>query len=334
MKILRANIWWNVVVPQVLGWIYFCLLIGDSEYHHRWYQILCFLIPLITTAAFGYLLNDYCDIESDKKAGKKNLLATVSPLVRTILVLVFFSVAVVSWFVIKKGILINVLYALQLIALIIYSVKPFRLKERALLGVLCDSFYGHINPALITLTFFLSGETQQPVLISLLAFITVVTCIKGIRNILLHQIDDRKKDAKAGLNTFVVKHGGLFTLYYINTLLYFEIFFLLLLIAHISYLLPPFILSLLLFSIITYLKFSGWKLSYLPKRQLKFKFLFFLNDYYERWMPVFFLLILCVHQPLFLILLLLHLVLFPSFITKLWSDIETIQQNFKTEEDY
>ena len=37
---------------------------------------------------------------------------------------------------------------------------------------------------------------------------------------------------------------------------------------------------------------------------------------------------------LFLILLLLHLVLFPSFITKLWSDIKTIQQNFKTEEDY
>lgn len=334
IKTLRTHIWWKAVVPQAMGWVYFGWLMGYTENHDKWFQTLWFLVSLLSTAAFGYLFNDWCDIESDKKAGKENLLSSWPPAMQIVFLLLLAIAALGSWYMLDKGWMVNALYALQILSLLAYSLKPIRLKERALLGVLCDAFYGHVNPALITLTFFLDAETRSPVLILLLSLVAIVSAIKGVRNILLHQIDDRKKDQRSGVNTFVVKNGALFALTYINNFLKSEILFLVLLVGVISYLFPPFVLSLLLFALITYLKFSGWKLSYLPKRQLQFKFLFFLNNYFEEYLPLFVLIILCVHQPWLSFLLPLHLILFPAFLRHLWRDIKTIRLNFETEHDY
>ncbi|HLP52750.1 MAG TPA: UbiA family prenyltransferase [Chitinophagales bacterium] len=336
LKIIRFNSWWMVIPPQVLGWIYFCLLVTHGTLQAEWPRILLFFTALVATSSFGYLLNDFFDVASDKVAGKKNALAGFNYWLRLLFVVLPLLLGIGAWVLLKiPGLGANALFALQIVALTVYSAPPLRLKERSAMGIVADAFYGHINPAFIALTAFVPGYSQM-VFIGLLVFALIFVCttLKGLRNILLHQLDDRKKDNKAGTNTFVRKNGALFTLYFINNLLPFEIFFTVALCVAISYIFPPFLLSILIFAVLTYLKFSGWKLPYLPKRQLKFKFLHFLNDYYEGWIPVFFLLLLSVRSADFLILLVLHLVLFPSFVIKLWHDLQTIAQNFKTEDDY
>lgn len=339
MKILRANIWWNAIVPQVLGWIYFCWLFNGIELFKDIYpsffllRVLCFFISLISISAFGYLLNDWCDVETDAATGKVNHLSNLKPVWRFMVVVTPLIIGCVFWLPVSK--IATALFVLQIIALIAYSVPPVRLKARSFWGVAADAFYGHINPVFITLfafDFFGGDEIRHKILLA--AVLLPAILFKGVRNILLHQLDDRKGDQKASIKTFVVKNGALFTLNFINNLLPFEIFLSILLSLALSFFFPPFFICLLFFSVVTYLKFSGWKLAYLPKRQFKFKFLYFLNDYYEGWLPVFFLILLSVRTPAFLILLLLHLFLFSSFYKQLWKDLKTIRQNFKTEDDY
>ncbi len=334
LKLFRFKRWWSVIPPQVLGWLYFCLLYNKVNVLNYEYGLIYFFVALVSTAAFGYLFNDWCDIESDSLTNKKNSLAAFSKLQQFAIVFFFFIVSILSWYMINKSRWVDFLYILQIISLILYSAKPFRLKERAVAGILCDTFYGHLNPALITLALFLNHGIDCTYGIILLIIVIITATLKGVRNIMLHQIEDRKTDRKAGTNTFVIENGALFTLNIINKVLPFEAFFTFALVAFISLHLPPFFLSLLFFSILTYLKFSGWKLAYLPKRQIKFKFLYFLNDYYEGWMPFFFLLILCSHNPVFLFILILHFILFPTFIIKLRNEFKTIKKNITTEDDY
>ena len=335
MTIFRANTWWNAIVPQVLGWIYFCALLDPTNVTVDRQRVLLFFLSLISISAFGYLLNDFFDLRSDEISGKKNSLYGLNPGLRIVLVLLPLIIGFVSWTLLPSRLGANILFTLQLTALVFYSSPPFRLKEKGKWGIVADAFYGHINPAFIAISTFLLGYSKSGTQgFILLGLLFLCTGLKGIRNILLHQLEDRKKDRMAGIGTFVVKRGALFSLNLVNRLLPLETFFTIALALLISVWFPPFFLSILIFAVLTYLKFSGWKLGYLPKRQLKFKFLYFLNDYYEGWMPVFFLLLLGVRQHEFLFLLALHLILFPSFLIKLWNDLKTIGQNFKTEDDY
>lgn len=335
-RLIRFDNWWNIITPQILGWIYFCMLMRKEDLTSPdWLEMLFFMLGVICIASFGYLLNDYFDIKSDLISGKSNSLQRFNPNVRIVLVLLPLIMGIIFWGILKRGMVTNALYTLQVTSLILYSMPPFRLKEKGFAGVITDSFYGHVNPALFTIsTFELPPDTNLWSKIVLVTLVLIGTTMKGIRNILLHQIDDRKKDLKAFIQTFTIKNGALFTLNIINNLIPLELLTTFCLVVNISLFVPSFFLSFLLFSFVTYLKFSGWKLAYLPQRQLRFKFLFFINDYYEGWMPVFFITILTIRNHPFSFLLISHLILFPTFVVKLWNDIKTIRQNFKTEESY
>jgi 4-hydroxybenzoate polyprenyltransferase len=334
LKVFRFKAWWPIIIPQVLGWIYFCLLIESPPISSIVYKASLFFVSLISISSFGYLFNDYWDQETDSIAGKPNLLIGQKKVVKISLVLVPLLLGVISWWLISANWIANTFFALQVVALVLYSMPPFRFKTRAELGIIADAFYGHVNPILITLAAFSFLNTLKPSNFLLVVVIFICASLKGMRNILLHQLHDRKKDLRSNLQTFVLKNDGMYTLTLINNFLPFEILCTLLMAVVISVYLPPFLLSILLFSVLTYFSFSGWKLSYLPKRQLRFKFLYFLNDYYEEWVPVFFLILLSIREPQFMLLLILHLVLFPSFLIKLWNIPRIVKQNLKTEEDY
>ena len=355
MKLFRTQSWWNTIVPQVLGWIYFPILamvVANWPFDHSWVHgylsvyryIAAYFIPaLIGIAAFGYLFNDWCDIESDAAAGKSNRLAGLSATARLVIVVMPLLVGVGSWMVLNylAGICLipmsfaNALFVAQIIALIMYSAKPFRLKERAELGAIFDAFYGHLNPVLITISIFGVVSRTGYWHFAFIFLLSVVCSVKGIRNILLHQIEDRKKDSSSRINTVVIKYGPWRVINFINNFLFpAEIFFLVCLTIVMCIHIPPMFIPLMLFAIISYLKLSGWKVGYADRRLLEFKFTYFMNDYYEGWFPVFTLIILSVYRHEFVFLLILHLLLFPRFTLNLVKDLKKINENFKTEEDY
>lgn len=340
-------------MPQVLGWIYFAMLIFlfTVPYFARFKEYLVFsavrgclfFLALISIAAFGYLFNDLCDIESDSLAGKVNRLAQLKLPARLTAVAIPFFIGIGAWSMLMYQSWIFVfpimnptfLFIAQLLALILYSLEPLRAKDKAALGVIFDAFYGHLNPVMITLSVFLVAPYLDLWFYSFFTLLGIVCFIKGIRNILLHQIEDRKQDEAAGLNTAVVKYGPWRIINFINHYLFpAEVFLLVCLMVVMSIHIPPLIIPLLCFAIISYLKMSGWKIGYADRRLLEFKFTYFMNDFYEGWLPVFMLIILSVYRHEFVFLLILHLILFPNFIVKLFKDIKKIRENFKIEEDY
>jgi 4-hydroxybenzoate polyprenyltransferase len=340
----------------VLGWVYFSILTriffaaghpgthGISLYSRAYIaRYVLFFISLVSIAAFGYLLNDLCDVEADTKSGKPNHLAVFDLAKRIVIVGIALITGITAWIELNRypdlylplKSLTNFLFGAQIIALVLYSVKPFRLKERAEWGVLVDAFYGHLNPVLITICVFGFSGILHLWGALVIIFLFLVCLVKGVRNILLHQVEDRKKDIDAGQNTAVTKYGPWRVINFINRFLFpTEAILLVLLTLIICMHIPPCFISLLGFAFISYLKFSGWKIGYADRRLIEFKFTYFMNDYYEAWLPVFLLMFLCVYRHEFVFLLILHLALFPSFISKMRKDLQAIGENFKTEEDY
>src|SRR5262249_9418421 len=85
----------------------------------------------------------------------------------------------------------------------IYSLPIIRLKERGILGVLCDAAGSHITPTLLALAVF--GSASPVTSSSPMAFPLVVSvwaCALGIKGILYHQVADRENDVQAAVTTF------------------------------------------------------------------------------------------------------------------------------------
>lgn len=164
-------------------------------------QIVKLLTAYFITGVAGYFINDFFDIEKDKTSGKFN----ITNLFHRHLVLLLIIILLVIGFLILKSISEIAFYILfvEIFVLLVYSVKPFRLKEKGFLGIITDSIYAHVLPAIILIVI-----VNEYVYVSnwlWLCFVLLNFSI-GIRDILLHQFNDYDKDLKSGTNTFFINN--------------------------------------------------------------------------------------------------------------------------------
>jgi len=205
-------------------------------------------------------------------------------------------------------------------------VKPFRLKKNIILGPFADALYsGTVFILVIISTFFSVEKSGKTFYLMLFLSAFFWAMFKGSRNILNHQLSDRKNDRKSGLRTFVMKYRPFKVLLFIDYfILPMEILFFLALLFAISLKIKYFYVWFFVFILFSLIKFSIWKLVRLPYRQRLFKFIYFLNDFYEEWLPIILLIYLIEKDIKYLILLALHLLLFPKGISKFINDIRNI----------
>jgi 4-hydroxybenzoate polyprenyltransferase len=314
-RLLRVAGAWEHVAPPLLATAYLAALVAAPS----WRSLLGTLAPLLASAAaiaaFGYLLNDLADLESDARAGRSNPLAARSPVTRAALVAAALLAGLLPWVRLPGRELAFGLLVVEIGALAAYSLPPARLKSRGAAGLAADALYGHVLPVAIVAATLFGGPAAAPLpsggtWIAVAAGVALTA--KGLRNILLHQIDDRAADRRAGVTTFVVRRGPLAALAAIDR-------FLLPLeaaaVALVTGLLAPATLaaplSLGAFLLVTACEFSAWKFFHLPRRQLRLKFVWCLNDYHELWLPTALLAAVVARVPALWPLALLHLALFP-----------------------
>lgn len=319
---LRFGDWWPRLVPVVASCFYATLLLG-ADLRTMGRQLPWFLLALVSIAAFGYTLNDCWDADSDSRAGRANAQRGLSRLSRLLLVGGPLVVGLGAWAALDPNRLASLFFVLQLLLLVVYSVPPFRFKERGSLGVVADALYGHVVPLAIVLSVFPPnvGSDSRGLWAGALG---IWTLAKGLRNILLHQVEDRKRDRLSGVATYGSRRPPLETLSLINRLLLPLEFMALgaLLVG-----LDPAWMALIIFLGYTTLKFSAWKLWTLPRRYLRLKFLWFLNDFYEEWLGLTLLLILVQGDRRWLVVALVHLMLFPGILRRLPADLRTMSRN-------
>ncbi|RCJ32535.1 hypothetical protein A6769_27780 [Nostoc punctiforme NIES-2108] len=315
-NLLRGNDWWFYKIPPLLAIAYAEILIQDTPPQQSIITLLALLVSIFFVSAYGHVVNDIFDIEVDSQAGKHNRMAPLSRGQRILLSLGLAIAGAVPWLFIGLNLTSVILLASIYTLLTIYPAPPLRLKERYLWGAVADAATVHAIPTLLVATVFSSlMATPQSGSYSLAIVATAWAFGVGVRGILLHQIWDRENDLKSGVKTLATKFGVASLRFWINYIVFpLEAILSGVLVLLISQSAPllfvPFTVYLLLLFFST--EYDEFDPSPSIKKSVGKNIL--LHDFYEVWLPFSLLTLLSFRQPLFLILLGLHIILFYSAI--------------------
>ena len=314
---LRLSEPWNHKAPFLICVPYFFLFAADARFDFALLAVLYSLCTIIGIAGFGYFCNDLADRDADQKAGISNGTIGLSKWQIILIFTVFLTAALLPWvfyFPVDR-VSVSLLIA-QFFLFIIYAVPPLRLKERGLPGIITDALYAHANPAILAAyTFYLLTGEVYHLLLLFLATLFFWQFFLGLRNILQHQILDIDNDRKAGAYTYAIKTGEK-TAFHImkNYFVPLELIGFIAFTYVASLTIPLLLIAWPLYSLIAVLIIRlHWKEKLLIP--LHDRLYFFMDDYYLRWMPVIFLVALCIHDLKMILLLILHLTLFKNGFT-------------------
>jgi hypothetical protein len=202
LGMVRFGNWWTHKIPPLLLVVYVELIRRHASLGASVATICVLLFCVSCVAAYGHVVNDWCDIADDQRAGKPNTMHDVHVGQRAALCvgLVVAGFAVLAPF--SDAWPARIALAVNYLWPTIYSIPGVRLKERGLLGVLSDAAGSHVTPTLFafaSVSMFAPGPASAAVVAAVLLWATVL----GIKGILYHMIADRANDTTAGVDTFV-----------------------------------------------------------------------------------------------------------------------------------
>lgn len=221
----RVLEWYDSKIPFMLcGFIFNVILVGDRDVWDISVKFILYFIYLVAFLSFSYLINDYSDMDADKKAGKKKVIFAVDKRL-TIFVLVLLPICgiVPLWGYLKFNMFYIVLAIVVYFFGAAYSISLFRFKERGFIGLLECSVAQRCIPLLV-IPFLVDSFNIYFVLWIVISF------IDGIRYLVIHQYIDRENDLKSGIRTFILDYNVsakklLVTLFVIESAFFLFIFF-------------------------------------------------------------------------------------------------------------
>ncbi len=160
------------------------------------------LIPAYVLIGIGgYFMNDLFDIKADLYSNKFNITNLINKYLVSIIILILWSIG--FYLIWNLSAIASYLLLGQYMLLLIYSLPLIRLKERGYLGLVTDALYAHLLPATILLFILNKYVAISP-------YITIIftgfTLVLGLRDIIIHQIEDAKNDIKSKTKTFAVNN--------------------------------------------------------------------------------------------------------------------------------
>jgi predicted O-linked N-acetylglucosamine transferase (SPINDLY family)/4-hydroxybenzoate polyprenyltransferase len=200
---VRWSEWYDTKIPLFLVCIYYAALSGPALDFHRIGAMAAVLATLCIYASFGHILNDFSDRAADRRAGKQNLLATLSAPGALAVVLLAAAAGVASavFYWPRPGAV--ALLALCYAVATLYSAPPVRLKERGALGVMAAALAQRTAPAAFIFEAMRSWDWTA-------AALCILSTVIGLRYILIHQLRDSRADAQSGVSTFGTVYGAAF----------------------------------------------------------------------------------------------------------------------------
>lgn len=315
----RAFEWWEFKLSPLFGTVYATSVLLQVSVFSLWKLLILLLVSVTVGGAYVSIINDWSDAKDDAAAGKRNRLVEKSLAFKIIIlscclipglaITIFFS---------RYDFLTTVLYLGAWISYALYSLPPFRFKNGGFLGVLADASGAHLFPQLFVVS-ATSHWVGQSVNWKWFAIVGIWSLAWGFRGILWHQVTDASNDVRANVNTFVRKHSKS-TACWLGEKVIFRVEFLAfitILIFTRSYLAAIF---LILYFVIVWLRSLIWELNIVIVAPLK-NYQILMNEYYEIFYPIAFLLVAVYRNPFDAIILLLHFLLFPRRATLIIRDI-------------
>ena len=210
-RVKRLTEWWRPKAGVLLSVTLFYLLVWDIPFVDAWPLLSYAIITLLGFGIVGYLLNDWADIDDDRKVGKTNLLAGVPIGLRFFYLAVALIITAFPWCVyFKTDYLSWIFIALQLLLLIAYPLKPFRLKRYPQIAVFVDSLYAFVVPAILAWhTYDITLADVDSIGWLHFALLGIWMLSMGLRHILNHHVADRVNDRRTSTPNLALNYSPL-----------------------------------------------------------------------------------------------------------------------------
>lgn len=307
----RTRQWWQPKTGNILAAVYLAVFILNISFEKTLIYILPTLVTILGIGLFGHLINDWADLSSDQKVGKKNMLSKLSVSNKLFFLFLTIILAVSPWTILPYDQYSLFLLGLEFLLFCLYALRPFRIKTRGFIALVFDSLYAYVIPFLLMFhTFTLIGNGKPDIVIYLI--IIFWQLCTGVYNILIHQIEDYENDLQTNTSTWVVTIGKvkarkfLLLVFWSLMLFGFAVFigFVSLNIWHWYFILPALYLIIQFGNVFYNKPFNAFVKSNLYADLQK------VNIHYHLFLPYWHLLILVFFDFKFIFLLGIHLILF------------------------
>jgi hypothetical protein len=257
-RTIRTGQWWYHKLVPIYSVFYATAYVQHVSVASIWSAAVALLLAIVPCAAYVSLVNDLTDRADDRHAGKFNRMAGRPVWQMTVLVTAPLCAAVFFILLWRDDILLVGAYLCSWLAFSVYSLPPFRLKSRGVLGVIADACGSHVFPALVA-ALLARRATGGPIDQVWTAAVAAWALGYGLRGILWHQLYDFEADRKAGVQTFVLTHSARAAVGFARLALVIEIAGLAIVLWQIKSPLPP--LFLLIYTVFAILKSRIWNVA-------------------------------------------------------------------------
>lgn len=304
----RADDWRFSFVPFIIGCVYLWLFYFDITFSLD--ALVLIVLSLTTTfgfAALGYFINEYFDQDADLKAFKINKLSLLKAQQQLLLFSVIIALTFLPWLKLPFTHYTLILISFEIGLFFVYSFPFPRLKNSPVAAPLIDAAYAYVTPLILsyyTYTLFISVDFDFTIF-PLLAAVFFI----GLRNILIHHVNDIFKDKRSGQKTLPQILGIQRTSLLILFFLLHEFIFMVLFTFLFTQKKTTFLLWLLFYPL--WMIFRWFQLkphetwTYFSIRKLRH-----LTDFaYQFWLPLLALILLVIQDFKWLILIPFHLLI-------------------------
>lgn len=198
--LVRAGDWWIYKVsPIVATGVATSIVLGKSPV--SMIATLALLLASISlVAVFASLINDICDIDEDRIAGKPNQMQGKTHLQITVFIAICLVAGALAISQFRQSRVAQFIYLSNWMVFAMYSIPPVRLKHRGLLGVIAMGLGECMLPHLFAVL-IICQRAEKVIPIHWLLIVAIWTFAAGLRSILWHQLRDLDNDRLAGVRT-------------------------------------------------------------------------------------------------------------------------------------
>ncbi len=181
--------------------LFYVLLREQTMGTEQLIQTLVFLLFSMFSTTYGYLINDYADMELDRAHGKANTFSADGKGKALAVTLLFLFLSVISGWYFSDHQDFLLIWFIWIFIGSFYSLPPLRFKERGKPGLLLVVLAQRLLPILLVFTAFGFERTAEIVLLAAYVF------FRGLSSDVNHQVEDYENDVKTETGTFAVSTG-------------------------------------------------------------------------------------------------------------------------------
>lgn len=200
LNLFRTKEWYDSKVPMLISVTLYIFALNKASFSTDNFLIVITLTLFYSFfLSFGYIINDYADIEVDKITGKKKVIHQFSRTAALFFVILTATLGFGTILIFKRNIMVFIILLVVYFFGMSYSAKPFRFKEKGIMGLIVSSSAQRCFPLFLVFVIQDVPQLWRLILWIILSFIV------GLRYILVHQYVDMENDSKSGVETFALK---------------------------------------------------------------------------------------------------------------------------------